>query len=198
MIQRSKFFICITIIALLTFGTFGCARVQYGSPGEVETLTKEFGSTDLQTIAEKMVRSMLVSPAIGNNRPVIYISQIKNKTAEHIDTKSITDKISTFMLKSGKVRFTAASEINKDLLDQLEYQENTGLVDPRTRKKFGRQIGADYIIYGEITSISKKAGRKSDTYYKITFKLADIETGIIEWMDEKEIRKQAKKGLLGL
>jgi len=198
MIQKSKVFACITIIFLFAFGTFGCARVQYGSPGEVETLTQEFGSTDLQTIAEKMVNSMLLSPVIGADRPVIYVSQIKNKTAEHIDTKSITDKISTAMLKSGKVRFTAASEINKDLLDQLEYQENTGLVDPRTRKKLGRQIGADFMIYGEITSITKKAKRKTDVYYKITFKLADIETGIIEWMDEKEIRKQAQKGILGL
>ena len=198
MIQKRKIFACITIMVLFAFGTFGCARVQYGSPGEVETLTQEFGSTDLQTIAEKMVNSMLLSPVIGADRPVIYVSQIKNKTAEHIDTKSIIDKISTAMLKSGKVRFTAASEINKDLLDQLEYQENTGLVDPRTRKKLGRQIGADYMIYGEITSITKKAKRKTDVYYKITLKLADIETGIIEWMDEKEIRKQAQKGILGL
>jgi len=198
MIQKSKIFACITIMGFFAFGTFGCARVQYGSPGEVETLTQEFGSTDLQTIAEKMVNSMLLSPVIGADRPVIYVSQIKNKTAEHIDTKSITDKISTAMLKSGKVRFTAASEINKELLHQLEYQENTGLVDPRTRKKLGRQIGADYMIYGEIISITKKAGRKRDVYYKITLKLADIETGIIEWMDEKEIRKQAQKGIFGL
>ena len=198
MIQIKKMFACATVMGLLVVGTFGCARVQYGSPGEVETLTQEFGSTDLQTIAEKMVNSMLVSPVIGADRPVIYVSQIKNKTAEHIDTKSITDKISTAMLKSGKVRFTAASEINKDLVDQLEYQENTGLVAPETRKKLGRQIGADYMIYGEITSITKKAKRKTDVYYKITLKLADIETGIIEWMDEKEIRKQAQKGILGL
>ncbi len=70
------------------------------------------------------------------------------------------------------------------------------MVNPRTRKKLGRQIGADYMIYGEITSIIKKVGRKRDIYYKITLKLADIETGIIEWMDEKEIRKQAQKGII--
>ena len=170
MIQIKKMFACTTIMGLLALGAFGCARVQYGSPGEVETLTQEFGSTDLQTIAEKMVNSMLLSPVIGADRPVIYVSQIKNKTAEHIDTKSITDKISTAMLKSGKVRFTAAGEINKDLLEQLEYQENTGLVDPKTRKKIGRQIGADYMIYGEITSITKKAGRKTDSVLSFSLK----------------------------
>lgn len=186
------------IMALLIFSAFGCARVQYGSPGEIETLTSDFGSTDLQTIAEKMVQSLLISPVLGEGRPVVYVSQVKNKTDEHIDTKSITDKISTAMLKSGKVRFTAASEINQDLINQLEYQANTGLVDPSTQKQLGKQIGADFIMYGEITSISKQAGRKKDIYYKITFKLADIQTGLIEWADEKEIRKEAQKAFLGL
>ena len=196
MMTKKKTILGISII-IIAFTVIKCSRVQYGSPGEVETLTEEFGSTDLQTIAEKMVQSLLIHPVLGNNRPVVYVSRIKNKTAEHIDTKSITDKISTALLKSGKVRFTAASEINQDLIEQLEYQGKTGLVDPTTRKKIGRQIGSDYMFYGEITSIEKKAGRKKDIYYKITLKLADIETGIIEWADEKEIRKQAQKGLLG-
>ncbi|MGA1874586.1 MAG: penicillin-binding protein activator LpoB [bacterium] len=197
MLHKVKIFAGLMALAFLAFELIGCAQVRYGSPGEVETLTVEFGSTDLQTIAEKMVQSLLISPVLHGDRPVVYVSQVKNKTAEHIDTKSITDKIGTALLRSGKVRFTAAAEINSDLLDQLEYQVETGLVDPKTQKKFGRQIGADYMMYGEITSIMKTAGRKKDVYYKFTLKLADIETGIIEWADEKEIRKEAQKQLLG-
>ncbi|MEW5800759.1 MAG: penicillin-binding protein activator LpoB [bacterium] len=189
----------VIVTALLGLALFGCpTTVQYGDPGAVDTMTLDFGSTDLQTIAEKMVQSLLVSPVLGDKRPVLFVSQVKNKTAEHIDTKSITDSISTALLKSGKVRFTAASEINKDLLEQLEYQQNAGLVNPATQKQFGKQIGADYMLYGEITSINKSAGRKKDVYYKITLKLADIESGIIEWADEKEIRKGSQKAFLGM
>jgi penicillin-binding protein activator len=199
MIRNEKFFLGFVFTALLGVALLGCAStVQYGDPGEVEILTADFGSTDLQTIAEKMVQSLLVSPVLGDKRPVVFVSEVKNKTAEHIDTKSITDTISTAMLKSGKVRFTAASEINKDLKEQLEYQVNTGMVNPQTQKQFGKQIGADYMLYGEITSINKSAGRKKDVYYKITLKLADIESGIIEWADEKEIRKGSQKSLLGM
>jgi uncharacterized protein (TIGR02722 family) len=197
MLHKAKIFSGLIAIAFLAFELIGCTQVRYGNPGEVETLTVGFGSTDLQTIAEKMVQSLLISPVLHGDRPVVYVSQVKNKTAEHIDTKSITDKIGTALLRSGKVRFTAAAEINRDLLDQLEYQVETGLVDPRTQKKLGRQIGADYMMYGEITSIMKTAGRKKDVYYKFTLKLADIETGIIEWADEKEIRKEKQKQLLG-
>ncbi|MEW6380958.1 MAG: penicillin-binding protein activator LpoB [bacterium] len=200
MIQKRKLLYAVILATLALYSLSGCGgtTVRYGDPGEVETMTLEFGSTDLQTIAEKMVQSLLVSQVLGDKRPVVYVSQVKNKTAEHIDTKSITDTISTALLKSGKVRFTAASEINKDLLEQLEYQENTGLVDPKTQKQLGKQVGADYMLYGEITSINKAAGRKKDVYYKITLKLADIQTGIIEWADEKEIRKGSQKSLLGM
>ena len=150
-------------------------------------------------IAEKMVNSMLRIPLFERGeRPVVFVSSVKNKTMEHIDTKGVTDKIRTAMIKSGKVRFTATSDIPTEILDQLEYQRGSGLVDPRTRKEYGKQIGADYILYGEIGSIVKRAGRRKDVYYKITLNLVDIQTAIIEWADEKEIRKTQKKPILGL
>jgi uncharacterized protein (TIGR02722 family) len=178
----------------------GCAgKVRYGDAQQQETLTVDFGSTDLQLIAEKMVNSMLRIPLFERGeRPVVFVSSVKNKTMEHIDTKSITDKIRTTLIQSGKVRFTATSDIPNEILDQLEYQRGSGLVDPRTRKEYGKQIGADYILYGEIGSIVKRAGRSTDVYYKITLNLADIQTGLIEWADEKEIRKTEKKPILGL
>jgi hypothetical protein len=156
----------------------------------VETLTVDFGSTDLQAIAEKMVRSLLSSPAIQEgNRPVLQVATVKNKTKEHIDTKAITDKIRTTLINSGKVEFTAA-EIREDVLAELEYQRESGYVDPETRKPVGKQVGADFLLAGEISSINKQKGDTRDTYFKITLNLVDIETGLISWADEKEIRKR--------
>jgi hypothetical protein len=179
----------------------GCAtqpKVTYGSPEQVETITTEFGSTDLQMIAEKMVNSLLATPLLqSGQRPVVYVHNVKNKTDEHIDTQSITDKIKVTLLKSGRVRFSAVSEANDEIVKQLEYQTSSGIVDPKTAKRFGNQVGADYFLYGEITSIKKKAGRVEDVYFKITLNLVNISTGLIEWADEKEIRKQAKRPLVG-
>lgn len=193
------------IAVLLTCGVLAglsaCATtpsVQYGSAEQVETITTDFGSTDLQMIAEKMVNSLLATPLLqSGKRPVIYVHDVKNKTDEHIDTKSITDKIKVTLLKSGRVRFSAVSEANDEILRQLEYQTGAGVVDPKTAKRFGTQVGADYFLYGEITSIKKRAGRVEDVYYKITLNLVNIATGLLEWADEKEIRKQAKKPLVG-
>ncbi|RLA99393.1 MAG: penicillin-binding protein activator LpoB [Deltaproteobacteria bacterium] len=190
--------IAFCIIILFSSGCATTPSVTYGNPEQVETLTPEFGSTDLQMIAEKMVNSLLKSPVLqSGRRPVIYVHRVKNRTDEHIDTKAITDKIKVALLKSGKVRFSAVSEVNDELLKQLEYQTSSGMVNPKTAKSFGHQVGADYFLYGEITSITKKAGRVEDVYFKMTMNLVNIETGLIEWADEKEIRKQAKKPLIG-
>ena len=195
-----RIMILVSLIAVV-FLVAGCASsptVSYGDPEQVETVTTEFGSTDLQMIAEKMVNSLLATPILSSGqRPVLYVHQVKNKTDEHLDTKSVTDKIRVTLLKSGRVRFTAVNEVNDEMIKQLEYQTSSGYVDPRTSSVIGRQVGADYFLFGEITSIKKAAGRVQDVYYKFTLNLVNIESGLIEWAEEKEIRKQAKKPLIG-
>ncbi|HOM29419.1 MAG TPA: penicillin-binding protein activator LpoB [Deltaproteobacteria bacterium] len=185
-------------ISLLGFGCATTPEVGYGSPEQVETLSLDFGSTDLQLIAEKMVNSLLASPVVaGGRRPVFYIQTVRNRTDEHIDTRAVTDKIRVTLLKSGKVRFTAVSDVKDEIVNQLEFQTSSGMVDPATAKAMGRLVGADYFLYGELASIRKSAGRVKDVYYKFTLNLVNISNGLIEWADEKEIRKQAKKPLFG-
>jgi penicillin-binding protein activator len=189
-----------TVIAALTLG--GCAGqqgVRYTDPARTETLTTDWGRTDIQMVAERMVNSLVRHPLIANGqRPVVQVSTLRNKTHEHIDTKLITDKIRTALIKTGMVRFSAVSDANREILENLDYQSNSGVVDPRTAKSIGKQIGADYLLQGEIGSIVKQAGRASDVYYNITLNLLDVETGIIEWSDEEEITKENMRSFVGL
>jgi hypothetical protein len=196
-----KKFILVLFMSVPVFLFSGCATtptVNYGSPEQVETVTADFGSTDLQLIAEKMVNSLLTSPILSSGKnPVLYVSTVQNRTDEHLDMKSVTDKIKVTLLKSGKVRFSAVGEANDEIIKQLEYQASSGAVNPQTAKSFGNQVGADFFLYGDFSSIRKSAGRVKDVYYKFTLNLVSIQTGLIEWADEKEIRKQAKKPLMG-
>ena len=57
----------------------------------------------------------------------------------------------------------------------------------------GKMKGAKYRLDGSISSIIKKTSDLKDVYYKMNFRLIDIETGIVEWSDEKEIRKSQKR-----
>jgi uncharacterized protein (TIGR02722 family) len=84
------------------------------------------------------------------------------------------------------------------MADQLAYQQQSGMVDKRTAVKTGSQIAAEYMLNGNLSSIVKNSGGKSDVYYKFTFKLQNLKTGIVEWTGEKEIRKSAKRAAFGL
>ncbi|PSW21131.1 penicillin-binding protein activator LpoB [Photobacterium sanctipauli] len=193
-----------SVIALLGVAALmgGCAqKVSYGDAQEAETTTIEFGSTDLQKIAEEMTDSMLSSGSVayitGNNqRPIIVVDGIKNKTSEHIDTESITDSVSTRLLNSGKFRFVDMTRVEA-VRKQLNFQNNDELVNQSTAIQFGKMVGAEYMLYGNLSSIVKSAGSDKDVYYKMTMRLMDLETGLIEWADETEIRKQESKSLLG-
>lgn len=192
-----RILLAITILAAAFLAACGGTQVQYGNAGDVETVTTGFGSTDLQMIAEQMVNSLIESPILANNkRPVLYLAQVKNKTNEHVDTKNITDKIRVTLLKSGKVQFTATTEVGSEIEDQLAHQGG-GQVRRDTAKRLHQEVGADMFLYGEITSINKSAGRVEDVYLKFTLNLVSIETGLIEWADEKEIRKTAKRAVFG-
>ena len=180
----------------------GCAsRVDYGDAQARETVTADFGSTDLQMIATKMVDDMMVFPPIvemtRDRRPVLFVDRIKNKTSEHIDTESVTDTIQSKLINSGKFRFVDMSVVDR-VREQLEYQQDSGMVDQASAAQMGRQIGAEFMMYGNFSSIVKRDGSTKDVYYKFTLKLLNIQTGIIEWANEKEIRKTKSKSLFGL
>lgn len=190
----------VSITAILNGCTSTGGTVAYGDAQSVETLTQDFGSTDLQMIASKMVDDMLAFPPViqltQSRRPVMFVDRIKNKSQEHIDTESITDTIQNKLINSGKFRFVDMSSVGA-VADQLAYQQQSGMVDKRTAVQTGAQIGAEYMLNGNLSSIVKNAGGKSDVYYKFTLKLLNLKTGIVEWTGEKEIRKSAKKAVFG-
>ena len=148
-----------------------------------------------------MVDSMMMSGSVGaithDARPIVFVERIKNKTSEHIDTESITDSISTKLLNSGKFRFVDMDRV-ESVRQQLKFQNNDELVNQNSAIQFGKMVGAQYMLYGNLSSIVKNAGSDKDVYYKMTMRLMDLKTGLIEWADETEIRKQEQKSLFGL
>lgn len=72
------------------------------------------------------------------------------------------------------------------------------MVDQSSAIKFGQMMGAQYMLYGNLSSIVKNAGSDKDVYYKMTMRLMDLKTGLIQWADETEIRKQESKSFFGM
>jgi len=181
----------------------GCAStpvVSYGDVTAMQTVSTDFSSSDLQQIAGTMVDSLLIFPEVvevaNQRRPVLLVEVVKNKTMQHIDTESVTDTIRTKLIRSGKFRFIDRTT-DDAAVNEIKTQQNSGLVDKAKSVAVGQQYGAEYILTGNISEIEQSSNRVRDVYYKFTLNLKNLTTGILEWSDEKEIRKTAKRRAFG-
>ena len=178
-----------------TSPTTGPSGVSYGDAKAVETVTTDLGSTDLQMISEKMTQSLIQHPLIQDvirKRSLLMASPVQNKTSEYFDTKQITDTVLMQLQKNG-VRYVIEADNMQNQVDELRRQNQSGLYDKSKTVKMGKMQGAKYRLDGSISSIVKKTSDLKDVYYKMNMRLIEIETGIVEWSDEKEIRKSAKR-----
>lgn len=191
----------LTIVAIGLAGCQSSPKVAYGDPQEIETVNTDFGSTDLQMIAAKMVDSLLVFPPIAemtrDKRPVVVVAKVKNKTMQHIDTESVTDTIRTKLLRSGKFQFVDATT-REQARNEIDFQNAGGMVDREKAVSVGKQTGAQFMLTSNLSEIKKTAGRTTDVYFKFTMNLLNLESGLLEWADEKEIRKTAKRSRFGI
>lgn len=124
------------------------------------------------------------------------MESVQNRTEEHIDMKSLTDKVRTALIKSGKVKFSNKEE-RGTLEDEYRFNE-AGNTSAETIKKRGRQIGADYIMSGALSTNVQQVGNDKFIYYKLTMNLTNLETSTIDCVEEKEVRKKYRKRSVGL
>jgi len=192
--------VSIGVFALAISGCASAPIIKYGDSTAMQTVSTDFSSTDLQQIAGAMVDSLLIFPPIvevtNQRRPVLLVEDIKNKTMQHIDTESITDTIRTKLIKSGKFRFIDRTT-DDAAINEINTQQGSGLVDKNKAVQVGKQFGAEYILTGNISEIEQMNDRIKDVYYKFTLNLKNLTTGILEWSDEKEIRKTATRRIFG-
>jgi len=172
---------------------------KYDDLSEDRLLDDKFNESDMRRIADTMVASLVESAVVKESKkpPVVLVTLVKNRTQEHIDMKSLTDKIRVALIKSGKFKFTE-KETRDETAEELKYQNESGFVDPETARKRGKQIGANFFLTGEITDRVQEVGSKKYVYYKCTFNVVNIQTNLIDWTDEKEIRKYYTKKSVGM
>lgn len=171
-------------------------RGTYEDPNEIEMLSDRFNENDLQLIAKKMVNSLAGAPRFSQppqagRLPVVVVGRLKNKTSEHIDMGSLADKIQTGLAQTGRFALLDKAA-REDIAEEYEYQQS-GYVRPDEAKGPGEQVSADFMMTGELSSIVQQVGKDKLVYYKMTVKLNNVRTGVMEWVDEKEIRKKFEK-----
>lgn len=201
--RQSVFIPLVLALAAALTATVSCGpkafvKGQYDDVNRENLMDDQWSETDMQVIVKSMVDSMVVHPSIAAAKatPIVMVTNLQNKTSEHIDTQSIMDMVRVELTKSGKVSFID-KEARQDIADEYNYQDS-GMVDGKSKKGPGGQVGADFIVNGRMDSIVKEVGKEKTVYYKITLNMTNLKTSVITWTDQKQIRKAFKKKSVGL
>lgn len=192
-------------VAVLLAGTGACTKSfegEYSDPKAAEIVDDRWNETDARKTAEHMIQGMLDKPWLNafkgshnGQKPVVIVSDVANRTDEHIDVKQLTDYIQDELINSGKVRFVNKEQRQK-ILEEIGYQQS-GAVNKSTAKKTGRAIGADYILTGSVSSSVHQMDGLKTVDYQTNLTLTNIETQEFEWSTKYEIKKRFKRSGAG-
>lgn len=184
-------------IALSIFTFFSCSRtVTRIDPSTQIDLSGRWNDTDSRKVADQIIHDLFTSDvfkkyadALGR-KPVIVVGLIRNKTSEHIDAGNYIKKFEMVIHNSGFAELVESDEF-RDKIRQ-ERAEQQDFADPATVAKWGKEIGADVMLFGEMNSEIDAYQKKKVVNYITTLFLTDIETNKRIWYGQNEIKKLVK------
>ena len=186
-------------VASCTSGLSG----EYADPNEKEILDDKWNPTDAKKTVDDMVGACLTSPWLkdferqhNSRAPIVVINDIENRTDEHIDTNAVYEAIRNKFVNSRKVRHVNKQQRDA-ILNEISYQ-NSGAVDKAQAKQLGKQIAANFLLQGNISSIVSSEGKRKNVQYQIELSLTNLETAEVEWTNVVPIKKKFKRSGWGL
>ena len=193
-----KTFIIATAFAIV--GTLACScgsrTITRVDSSEVIDLSGEWNDTDSRLVSEEMIGDMLTSgwtmdfTRSQDKRPVVVVGLVSNKTHEHINTETFIRDIERAIVKDGNARLVVAGEkrdeLRKEKADQQDY------ASPETIKKWGRELGADFMLQGTMNSTVDQYKKEKVITYQVDLQLTNIETNEVVWMGDKKIKKHVR------
>ena len=165
---------------------------------EAIDLSGEWNDVDSRLVSEEMVKDMLARTWIDEFReaeggkPKLVVGHVANRSHDHIPVDTFIKDLERELINSGEVRFMASQGQRGQLGREKEYQAKAASLE--SQKAMGRELGADFLLLGQINSIIDQAGGLTLKYYQIELELIHIETGEKVWIGQKKIKKVIERG----
>ena len=186
------------VMLAIAMGACSSRKVTRVSPDEIIDLSGRWNSTDAQSTADAMITQSLSERWISdfqsqndNQRPVVIVGFVQNKTHEHIDAEMFISDLEKAFINSGRVKLVQGGEKREQLRGERAAQQDYS--SPETVAQWGREVGADFMLQGDITSIVDTYKKEKVIFYKVNLQLTNIETGEVVWIGDKEIKKYVNK-----
>lgn len=193
---------CPRLMVALAALTLGCgsgqARVERISPDAPTDLSGNWNDTDSRLVADEMVREALTYPWArrfmeqrGGQRPAVVVGRVRNLSTEHINTNTfVRDMVAAFVRTETARVVTSGAErdqVRDERLDQQDY------ASPETRRRLRNELGADFMLLGEINTIFDREGGREVKFYQVDLNLTDLETNELVWVGQKKIKKYVER-----
>ena len=166
------------------------------NPDQQVDLSGRWNDTDSKLVAEEMIQDVTGRPwhndfRINNDRkPVVIVGYVQNKSAEHIESETFIKDIEREFINSGFVRVVSNAEFREKLRE--ERAEQGEFASPETQAQWGKELGADFMMFGVITAVTDSYKKEKVVNYKVNLELTNIETNEKVWIGDKEIKKYIK------
>jgi len=191
-----------TLVVLAIALINGCAnrKITRVDPNETIDLSGRWNDSDSRLVSEEMIGDLLTSAWIpryqkaNDKRPVIVVGLVENKSHEHINPETFIKDLEKAIIRDGNIRLVVAGEKRNEL--RKERAEQQDYASPETTKKWGKELGADFILQGTINSIVDSYKKQKVVTYQIDLQLTNIETNEVVWMGDKKIKKQISDRIL--
>lgn len=194
--MKNSFVAIVILIAVIVLSSCADRKVSRVDSNEVIDLSGKWNDTDSRLVSEEMIKDLLGSKWLpvyesknNNARPVVVVGTVINKSHEHINSETFIKDIEKAIINNGSVRLVQAGEKRQELRTERE-EQNQGYVSPETAKKWGLELGADFMLQGTINSIVDSYKKDKVVYYQIDLQLTNLETNEVVWMGGKKIKKQ--------
>jgi hypothetical protein len=183
---------CLVAVALLASG---CAstNVSRVDAATVTDFSGRWNDTDSRLVAEEMVKAALGEPWLENSTkakgrpPVVVVGTIANRSHEHINVPTFINDLERELTSSQRVVFVAGKGEREELRDERREQATHALES--TQKAPGKEIGADYLLRGSISTIQDEADGTKAIYYQVDLEMVDLSNNVKSWFGQKKIKK---------
>ncbi|GJM44837.1 MAG: hypothetical protein DHS20C21_16790 [Gemmatimonadota bacterium] len=191
-----------TGLLVLALAGLGCGgrSVTRIDPDSTIDLSGRWNDVDSREVATAMIQNCLNSPwltrhqtdAGSSARPVVIVGVVRNKSMEHIPVDTFITDIERAFINDGRVRVVADAGDRGDI--RAERESMQGNVTPETLKRFGRELGADYVMMGTISQLIDEAEGDRVSFYQTDLELINAESNEKVWIGDKKIKKLIGKG----
>ena len=166
-------------------------------PSTQVELSGRWNDSDSRAVADQMIAQLAQSArykeyaAKKGSRPTIIVGTVRNKTAEHIDAGNYIKKLEAAIFNSGLANIVESDEFRDRL--RVERVEQQDFADPATVAEWGKETGADLMLFGEMSSETDVYHNQRVVNYVTTLFLTDMETNQRVWYGQQEIKKMIRK-----